>query len=60
MTTALENLLKADVLEPYEVGLLREWMGVLQEDCDMFGASPEDIARMTLIEDRIARAEGAS
>lgn len=44
-------------LEAHEVASLREWLSALKEDVELFGATPEDTARIARIESRI---EGAS
>lgn len=59
MTSYRQMLLEqADPLEAHEIGTLEEWLGVLREDVEAFGATPEDEARMEAIARRI-EAEGA-
>jgi len=61
MTSYRETLLtQAEPLEPHEVRTLEEWLEVLAQDVALFGATPEDEARIGTIERRIADAGGPS
>lgn len=52
-------LAQAEPLEPHEVAELRRWLEVLRGDCEVFGETAEDTARMARITARIEREEGA-
>jgi hypothetical protein len=54
MTSRLENLLtQEEPLEQHEIADLEEWLLVLKEDCEMFGATAEDIMRAAQIRMKI-------
>lgn len=54
MSSRLANLLQQEEpLDPGEVAELREWLGVLRQDCEMFGATGEDEFRMHVIQLKI-------
>lgn len=54
----LSILLKqTEPLEPHEVADLENWLKVLEGDCEAFGETPEDTARMNAIRNRIASAQ---
>jgi hypothetical protein len=60
MASYRNDLLERDgPLDAYEVGVLRDWLKVLREDVEAFGATPEDEARMARIEARIRPCGGA-
>jgi ParB-like chromosome segregation protein Spo0J len=42
-------------LDDHEIHDLERWLEALREDVETFGATPEDVARMAAIEDRIRR-----
>lgn len=46
-------LTQAEPLEEFEIRELEDWLLVLQQDCEDFGPTPDDIARMGVIEARI-------
>jgi len=49
-----ENLLaQLELLEPHEVRELEDWLMILQQDCEDFGPTPEDLERMNAVEARI-------
>lgn len=50
VTMLLEQV---EPLEPHEVGALQGWLAVLKADCEMFGPTAEDEARMSRIATRI-------
>lgn len=59
----LEGLLTQEKpLEPHEVADLEEWLSAMMRDCEDFGPTPDDIARMAAIEAKIdqSRAEVAA
>ena len=50
---------QTEPLEGHEVRCLQEWLEVLREDVEAFGATPEDEARMEAIARRIESWNGA-
>lgn len=52
----LQSLLRqAQPLERHEISDLRSWLNVLRGDCELFGETAEDAARIAEIEARIAK-----
>ncbi len=50
----LDDLLRQkEPLEPHEVSDLEEWLSAMMRDCEDFGPTPDDTARMAAIEAKI-------
>jgi hypothetical protein len=52
-------LTSSEPLDDFDRSRLADWLRVLKEDCEMFGPTGEDIARMNAIRRRIADTETA-
>lgn len=54
MTSYLQNLLDQSApLEQHEKSDLRDWLRVLESDCEAFGETPEDRTRMNAIKAKL-------
>jgi hypothetical protein len=55
----LDNLLTStEPLDAFDRSRLEDWLRVLREDCAIFGAAAEDMARMARIRHRLGRKPG--
>jgi len=53
----LDALLRqTEPLETHEKADLKDWLAVLEVDCELFGETPEDTRRMNSIKARLGRA----